>query len=39
MGRLFSMQVPVELAKAVAKAALIGTVLYLFLDSHLGRGG
>jgi len=37
MGRLFSMQVPVELAKAVAKAALIGTVLYLFLDSHLGQ--
>ncbi len=37
LGRLFSMQVPVELAKAIAKAALIGTVLYLFLDAHLGQ--
>jgi flagellar biosynthetic protein FlhB len=37
LARLFSMQVPVELAKAVAKAALIGTVLYLFLASHIGQ--
>ncbi|MEE1921404.1 flagellar biosynthesis protein FlhB [Pseudomonas sp. 148P] len=37
MARLFSVQVPVELAKAIAKTALIGTVLYLFLDAHLGQ--
>jgi flagellar biosynthesis protein FlhB len=37
LGRLFSLQVPVELAKAVAKAALIGTVLYLFLHAHIGQ--
>ncbi|NIE76511.1 flagellar type III secretion system protein FlhB [Pantoea sp. Ap-967] len=37
LGRLFSLQVPVELAKAVAKAALIGTVLYLYLKAHVGQ--
>lgn len=37
LARLFSVQVLVELAKAVAKAGLIGTVLYLFLSAHLGQ--
>lgn len=37
LARLFSVQVLVELAKAIAKAALIGTVLYLFLDAHIGQ--
>lgn len=37
LARLFSVQVPVELAKALAKATLIGTVLYLFLHSHIGQ--
>ncbi|MFJ2983904.1 MULTISPECIES: flagellar biosynthesis protein FlhB [unclassified Pseudomonas] len=37
LARLFSVQVLVELAKAIAKAALIGTVLYLFLHAHIGQ--
>lgn len=37
LARLFSVQVLVELAKAVAKATLIGTVAYLFLKSHLDQ--
>lgn len=37
LARLFSMQVLVELAKAIAKATLVGTVLYLFLDAHIGQ--
>ena len=37
LARLFSVQVLVELAKAVAKATLIGTVAYGFLNSHLDQ--
>lgn len=37
LARLFSMQVLVELAKAIAKATLIGTVLYFFLNAHIGQ--
>ncbi len=37
LARLFSVQVLVELAKAVAKATLIGTVAYFFLKSHLDQ--
>ena len=37
LARLFSVQVLVELAKAVAKATLIGTVAYCFLNSHLDQ--
>jgi len=37
LARLFSVQVLVELGKAIAKAALIGTVLNLFLDAHIGQ--
>ncbi|MDZ3995150.1 flagellar biosynthesis protein FlhB [Pseudomonas sp. Teo4] len=37
LARLFSMQVLVELAKAIAKATLVGLVLYLFLDAHIGQ--
>lgn len=37
LARLFSVQVLVELAKAVAKATLIGTVVYLFLKSHIDQ--
>ncbi|MFJ4144126.1 flagellar biosynthesis protein FlhB [Pseudomonas sp. NPDC089734] len=35
LARLFSVQVLVELAKAIAKASLIGLVAYLFLKSHI----
>lgn len=37
LARLFSIQVLVELAKAIAKATLIGTVLYFFLKTHIGQ--
>ena len=37
LARLFSVQVLVELAKVVAKATLIGTVAYGFLNSHLDQ--
>lgn len=37
LARLFSVQVLVELAKALAKAALIGTVAYFFLKTHLDQ--
>ncbi|WDY57912.1 flagellar biosynthesis protein FlhB [Pseudomonas sp. PSKL.D1] len=37
LGRLFSVQVLVELGKAVAKATLIGVVLYLFMHAHIGQ--
>jgi flagellar biosynthesis protein FlhB len=37
LARLFSVQVLVELAKAVAKATLIGTVAYFFLKTHLDQ--
>ncbi|WVV49040.1 EscU/YscU/HrcU family type III secretion system export apparatus switch protein [Pseudomonas sp. NA13] len=37
LARLFSVQVLVELAKAIAKATLIGTVLYFFLKAHIGQ--
>jgi flagellar biosynthetic protein FlhB len=37
LGRLFSVQVLVELAKAVAKATLISLVAYLFLKNHIGQ--
>jgi flagellar biosynthetic protein FlhB len=37
LARLFSVQVLVELAKALAKATLIGTVAYFFLKSHLDQ--
>lgn len=35
LSRLFSVQVLVELAKALAKATLVGTVLYFFLKGHI----
>ncbi|MHC8290435.1 flagellar biosynthesis protein FlhB [Pseudomonas sp. XS1P51] len=37
LARLFSVQVLVELAKAIAKATLIGTVVYFFLKAHIGQ--
>lgn len=37
LARLFSVQVLVELAKAFAKATLIGTVVYWFLKLHIGQ--
>jgi flagellar biosynthetic protein FlhB len=37
LARLFSVQVLVELAKAIAKATLIGTVAYFFLKAHIGQ--
>ncbi|MGF6099222.1 flagellar biosynthesis protein FlhB [Pseudomonas sp. 18175] len=37
LARLFSVQVLVELAKAIAKASLIGLVIYTFLRSHLDQ--
>ncbi|WP_335944074.1 flagellar biosynthesis protein FlhB [Pseudomonas sp. G166] len=37
LARLFSVQVLIELAKAIAKATLIGTVLYFFLKAHIGQ--
>ncbi len=37
LARLFSVQVLVELAKAIAKASLIGLVIYTFLRNHLDQ--
>jgi flagellar biosynthetic protein FlhB len=37
LSRLFSVQVLVELAKALAKATLVGTVIYFFLKGHIGQ--
>ena len=37
LARLFSVQVLVELGKAIAKASLIGSVIYMFLRSHIDQ--